>query len=346
MESRDLVSVLTPTYEQASYLHECINSVVAQTRESWEQIIVDDGSTDATESVVTKYHDDRLRYVRQEHRGIWQLAATYNRALAEARGSLIAVLEGDDIWLPDLLENLLPAFADPGVVVSYGLAGVLRDRTPTRYRIPDDRFRRRFGRGVLFNDPIGSATYGMLHRAGLTFTFPCAVLIRRSALESIGGFQQIAGVGTVDYPTFVRLSLKGRFSFTPRLVSYWRRHAGSSSAQLYESTYEGISAFALGFACQHVGAPGLTRNQLRAIVFSWKSWPARLELHRGRALLIGKRWSEARQHFLRAMKTRTLAVVVGATLGYLASLLHRDIEPLVRASGRADLYWYETITRR
>ena len=46
------------------------------------------------------------------------------------------------------------------------------------------------------------------------------------------------------------------------------------------------------------------------------------------------------------MKTRTLAVVVGATLGYLASLLHRDIEPLVRASGRADLYWYETITRR
>src|SRR5438309_545799 len=137
MPGHHFVSVLTPTYQQADFLPACLASVSSQTSTNWEQIIVDDGSLDATSDIVAAQRDPRVRYVRQEHVGIWHLANTYNRALELAQGDLIAILEGDDVWLPHLLETLTPSFADEDVVLSYGVAGVMREWRPTGYRIPD-----------------------------------------------------------------------------------------------------------------------------------------------------------------------------------------------------------------
>ena len=118
-----LVSILTPTYNHQLYIRQCIESVLAQTDERWEQIVLDDGSTDATGAIVSSFKDERVRYVPQEHTGIEHLADTYNKGLAMARGELIAVLEGDDFWPPDKLERQIPAFADPDVVLSWGQGG-------------------------------------------------------------------------------------------------------------------------------------------------------------------------------------------------------------------------------
>ena len=115
-----LVSVVTPAYNHRRFIGPCIESLLRQTYPNWEQIIIDDGSTDGTAEVVRRYTDPRIHYFHQENQGIDALAQTYNRALCLARGELIAVLEGDDFWPADRLATLVPKFRDPSLVLAYG----------------------------------------------------------------------------------------------------------------------------------------------------------------------------------------------------------------------------------
>jgi len=97
-------------------------SVLAQTEPRWEQLVIDDGSTDGTDDVVKTFGDPRISLVRRNHRGIMHLADSYNDALAMARGEFVAVLEGDDFWPPWKLTRQLRSFHDPAVVLSWGRA--------------------------------------------------------------------------------------------------------------------------------------------------------------------------------------------------------------------------------
>ena len=94
------VSVLIPTYNRARFLPDAIRSVLEQTFQDFELIVVDDGSTDGTEELVRRF--PRARYVRQEHAGI---SAARNRALVEAKGRLVAWLDSDDMWHREKLEK-------------------------------------------------------------------------------------------------------------------------------------------------------------------------------------------------------------------------------------------------
>ena len=100
-----LVSIITPTYNHEKYIAECIISVQNQIYSNWEMIIVDDGSTDRTYEIAKELasNDSRIKVFTQENKGIFKLAETYNLALQKSVGSLIAVLEGDDVWLPKKL---------------------------------------------------------------------------------------------------------------------------------------------------------------------------------------------------------------------------------------------------
>ena len=91
-----LVSVLIPTFNRAYILGKTIESVLAQTYQSLEIIVVDDGSTDDTRTLVATF-DSRVRYIYQENAG---LAAARNAGLAAAQGEFIAFQDSDDLWLP------------------------------------------------------------------------------------------------------------------------------------------------------------------------------------------------------------------------------------------------------
>lgn len=93
-------SVLIPTWDRAAYLGPAIESVLAQTYRDFELVVVDDGSEDGTEELVRRY--EGVRYVRQDHSGI---PAARNRALAEAKGEMIAWLDSDDLYAPEKLEK-------------------------------------------------------------------------------------------------------------------------------------------------------------------------------------------------------------------------------------------------
>ena len=112
------VSVIIPTYNRAELLRQAINSVFAQTVDNYEIIVVDDGSTDHTASVIQSYADSRLRYVTRAHGGV---SAARNYGIEMARGRYVAFLDSDDLFLPGKLEiqtQLMEAHADAGMVYS------------------------------------------------------------------------------------------------------------------------------------------------------------------------------------------------------------------------------------
>lgn len=107
MKASGLVSIITPTYNCASYIAETIRSVQAQTYTNWEMIIIDDCSADNTADVVEPFlkEDARIIYNRLETNA--GAAVARNAALRKARGRWIAFLDSDDIWYPNKLEAQL-----------------------------------------------------------------------------------------------------------------------------------------------------------------------------------------------------------------------------------------------
>lgn len=111
------VSVVIPTHNRSSLLRRAIQSVLDQTYQDFEIIVVDDASTDDTEAVVKGFADERIRYVRHsENRGE---AASRNTGIRLAKGEYIAGHDDDDVWLPPKLEKQVKAFekASPKVGV-------------------------------------------------------------------------------------------------------------------------------------------------------------------------------------------------------------------------------------
>ncbi len=116
---KDLVSIITPTYNCAKYIVETIRSVQAQTYDDWEMIIADDCSTDNTKEVIEPYleKDKRIKYICNEKNS--GAAVSRNNALKESKGRWIAFLDSDDLWSPDKLEKQIRFMARNGYHSSY-----------------------------------------------------------------------------------------------------------------------------------------------------------------------------------------------------------------------------------
>lgn len=102
-----LISCIVPAFNSARYIREALNSVLGQTYQRIEVIVVDDGSTDDTAAIVDEYRSS-VRYVWQNNCGP---AATRNRGVDEATGTFVAFLDADDLWHPTKLARQLEAFA-------------------------------------------------------------------------------------------------------------------------------------------------------------------------------------------------------------------------------------------
>lgn len=114
-----LVSVIIPAYNCQSYLAEAIDSVLAQTYQPIEIIVINDGSTDDTETVANQFVP-KIRYFHQPNRG---LGATRNKGIQLARGDFLAFLDADDVWVADKLEQQLKLFdEDSNLDMAFGYA--------------------------------------------------------------------------------------------------------------------------------------------------------------------------------------------------------------------------------
>jgi glycosyltransferase involved in cell wall biosynthesis len=205
-----------PTYNHARFVSEAVESVLSQTYQDWELVVVDDGSTDGTLDIVRRYRDPRIRVIERAHHGLNALGGAYRSALENSSAPLVAILEGDDRWPPDKLARQVPDFDDPDVVLSYGAGWMIDECGCTYGRVtplaPD----------VRVNRPIGTIVPSLLP---VNPILSPTVVLRRTALETVGGFWQPDGVPYVDHPTWLLLALAGTFAYHDAAVGSWRRHA-------------------------------------------------------------------------------------------------------------------------
>jgi hypothetical protein len=300
MAATPKVSVLTPTYNHERFLGPCIESVLSQSFEDWEMVILDDGSTDGTPFLARRYDDPRIRYLRQTNRGIANLGENYNTLLDESRGELVAILEGDDYWPSDKLEVQVRDFRDSGTVLSGGLVQVVDDEGTelmvSPVQMPASE--------VCRNTPVGRAAVAMLDPLVLTFTFPVTVVMRKSALESVGGFRQPEGLPLVDFPTFLVMALQGEWRFHDRVLGHWRRHGASTTLASAGQIFNGVYAHIEEFLEEHRLSLPATGEEIAAIDRKWQHFQAERLISLGRQLAARGRGGDARRAFRQALRFR------------------------------------------
>jgi len=181
------VSVLMGVRDGAAWISRAIASVLAQTLADLELVVVDDGSTDATPTLLSAVRDPRLVVERQARAG---LAVALNRALGRARAPLIARLDADDVALPTRLERqraFLQAHPEVGVLGTAARVVDESDRDVEITRPPEDD--RAIRRALIRRNPF-------VHSS---------VMLRRALVSSVGGYDVSFAVAQ-DYDLWLRLS--------------------------------------------------------------------------------------------------------------------------------------------
>ena len=220
MNMQPLVSVIIPTYNRAAVICKTIDNVFEQTYRNFELIIVNDGSTDNTESRLRQY-GDRLRVVTQENAGP---AIARNRGVKVARGEVIAFQDSDDLWKPTKLDRQV-ALLETDKSIPCCLCGVVMRHVNGRPFTSFDHslVRLRHEEGIWRNVFDVLATRFVL--------FNQAAAIRRQAFERVGGFPEDLKY-LEDYDLPLRLSLEGPWAFIREpLVIYGEGSPVSFSAQ-------------------------------------------------------------------------------------------------------------------
>ena len=113
-----LVSIITPCYNGEKYIAQTIDSVIAQTYKEWEMIIVDDGSKDGSADLVRKYMESepRIKFIQQANAGS---AAARNNGIRNCEGQYIALLDADDLWEPEFLDEQIKFMKEKNATCVY-----------------------------------------------------------------------------------------------------------------------------------------------------------------------------------------------------------------------------------
>jgi glycosyltransferase involved in cell wall biosynthesis len=331
-----LVSVITPTYNHERFIAQCIESVLAQTYGHWEMIIVDDGSTDHTASIAEEYakKDHRIKVIRQANNGIFRLAETYNKALGLANGELIAILEGDDTWQNTKLEIQVDAMNhNLDVAVCWGQAVTTGSdhleiiRTYPPVDSPDSKW--------FSNDPPGSILQVFLFRNCIP---ALTMMIRKEALQKIGGFQQSCGLPLVDLTTLYELAFQGKFLFIPNTLGSWRNYPTQITKIHTAAMMEGCKCLATAYFKKPEVVEAVGKDITMKMINRYYDGQLVISYSRsGRYKLIRREFKSARKDYLRSIFRYGLNKPVWkirSITGYLFSLFHGNVEGLTRLLGK------------
>lgn len=234
------VSIITAAWNAADYIAATLDSVLEQTFADWEMIVVDDGSRDETAAIVERYvaRDDRIRLLRQENAGV---AAARNHAMRVACGQYYALLDSDDIWLPDFLESQMKVFdrhPETGLVTANGFyLGGPFDGLPARPVVP--------GTPVLRLPEIVSN-----ERSVFIMT-----IFRTAVVDRIGGFDEELRTNE-DYDYWMRAVGAGFvLRRNPRPAALYRVRPGSLSHDRVRMIRGMLVVFGKARACSREGTP-------------------------------------------------------------------------------------------
>jgi glycosyltransferase involved in cell wall biosynthesis len=250
------VDVIIPAYNAARFLPQAIDSVVSQTFSDWRILLVDDGSTDKTAEVVAPYVTrlgPKLKYIRQANAG---LPAARNAAIRNSSAELLALLDADDVWLPERLAESVKCFEGrPEVGLAYGFNsridadGAVIDTFTKRPRHAEGKIARYIYMRVV--------------------QLPCpTVTFSRKAVDEVGMFDETLRA-TEDRDLWVRIAMKYDVALVPKVIALYR-----ISPNAMTTDPERMLAAQQQFIEKHYGRPGFG---------AWERRVALGEIYRQRA---------------------------------------------------------------
>lgn len=328
-----LVSIISPAYNHEKFIADCIESVLAQTWLNWEMIIIDDGSTDSTYEIASKYvaKDGRIKAFTQKNIGIFRLGESYNFALSHCTGKYVAVLECDDVWFPEKLEIQVEDLEKkPMCVLSWGQAYLSSiDLSYNYYLAP----RNDKDAGLFYNKPVGIFLKKFIYS---TLIPALTIVIRRDQLMEIGGFIQGFNLPLVDIPTTLELLMRGEFTYIDKPLGRWRIYPNqvtkTYTGQMTTSYYALIQSFMARFP-EAFSEHGLTKKVIddhfrNRLVISYS--------RSGRYKLIRKDFRGARKDYIHSITHYGFKQPIWklrSAVGLFFSFFRMDIEWLAQLIG-------------
>lgn len=219
MESGQKVSVIIPTYNRADSIGVSIQSVLNQTWQNYEVIVVDDGSTDNTQQIMENYIDDRVRYISLGRN--YGPSHARNEGIRRSECEFIAFLDSDDVWLPEKLEKqmqvMLQASETVGLVYCR-MRGCRKDGSDIicpSLSLGEEKLEGNLLRNLVGGNVIGTP----------------AMLVRKQCLEQTGGFDE--GLKCLeDWELVLRIAEKWEFGFVDEILVEFRYSDGSVSGNV------------------------------------------------------------------------------------------------------------------
>jgi glycosyltransferase involved in cell wall biosynthesis len=267
------ISVITIFLNGEPFIAEAIDSVLAQSFRSFELILVDDGSTDASSAIARRYaenHPDRVRYIDHPEHANRGMSASRNAGISAARGDLIAFIDADDVWLPDKLRDQVSIFD------AYPQVGMVAGAT-----FYWDSWEGGKNRTVLVghvqNQVIGppGALLSIYPLGQAEAPCPSCLIVRRSVIESVGGFEA-SYVGRLqmyeDQAFLAKVYLRTPVFFSDRTWFKYRQHDSSCMAKtIKEGHYDAVRQHFLDWFGRYLTEVGFTDSKVRR-----KLWMANL----------------------------------------------------------------------
>ena len=212
---KPLISVIIPTYQRCNKLKVAIESVLSQTYDNYEILIIDDGSKDGTEEMVKSFKDKRIFYSWQNNSGC--PANPRNKGIKAAKGDWIAFLDSDDWWVPDKLKNCMHYNSHKVDLIYHDLEIISKEKKLfKRKNIKTRQLKKPILTDLLLSGNIISNS---------------SVIVRKSLLVSVGYLDERKELTAAeDYHTWLKISkLTDKFNYIPQRLGYYFEHSQNLS---------------------------------------------------------------------------------------------------------------------
>lgn len=223
-----LVSVIVPNYNHSKYLKQRIDTILQQSYQNFEIIILDDCSTDTSRNVIEEYRNHKkISQIIYNKTNSGSTFKQWNTGIALAKGELIWIAESDDFAAVDLLQNLKSEFdLDPELGIAYCQSNIVNEKNEvtgnwefwtndlggdlfkTRFKIPGKEYIAKF---LIYRNTIPNAS---------------AVLFKKKIYDMIGGADETV-LKCSDWYTWIKMLLFSNIAYAPQRLNYFRYHANS-----------------------------------------------------------------------------------------------------------------------
>ena len=263
---RPTISVITPFLNTGQFIAEAIESVLRQTYEEWELILIDDGATDESTDIALKYtnlYPDKLRYFQHQNHGHAGASATRNLGIRHSKGRFIAFLDSDDVYHPyQLAEQLAVLNTQSDAAMLYGRTHYWYGWTGKTEDIEQD-----------YIPPLGVPSNTIVAPKNLFIPFfltgevitpcPCSVLMKRELIDHVGGFEESFHYIYTDQALYSKIALAASIFVADKLWGKYRQHPDSCCYTVIRNGREAEARwFFLKWLRRYLSGKGITEKEI------------------------------------------------------------------------------------